>query len=181
MQVPIRTIGPCPVDALAALLPAADDPVWDTFAVRQNRSLVHERTRSIAFVIGQPVPGMAGLPEPDRLDYAPAPLIAEVLACADRVLAHFPGGRVQRLMLTELPGGQAVAPHRDSGRAMTDTHRCHVPVLTHPGVRFVIDGADHHLAAGQIYEFDNMRRHSVENRGDERRIHLICNVRPGER
>jgi hypothetical protein len=181
MDDPIRDLGACPIEGLVARMPHADDPVWGEFAVRQNRSPVHERTRSIAFVIGQPSPGMTALPEPELLDYAPAPLCEAVMACADHVLAHFPGGRVQRMLLTELPAGATVAPHRDSGRAMTDTHRCHVPVLTHPDVRFVIDDRDYRLAAGRIYEFDNMRRHSVENPGPGRRIHLICNVRPAAR
>ena len=180
MDEPIRLLGECPVDGLAALLPDADDPVWDVHGDRQRRFQVHTRTRSIVFLIGRPTPGMIALPEPERLDYAPTPLAAAAWTCGERVLRYFPGGRIQRLLLTELPAMTAIPPHKDGGMAMTDTWRCHVPVLTNPEVTFMIDERDYHLAPGRIYHIDNMRRHGVDNRGATRRVHLICNIAPAQ-
>jgi hypothetical protein len=178
MDEPIRLLGDYPIDALAALIPDTDDPVWDVRADRQRRFEVHTRTRSIVFVLGRPAPGMTTLPVPERLDYAPAALAQSVRACGETMLRHFPGGRIQRLLLAELPPMSGIPPHKDGGMAMSETYRCHAPVLTHPDVAFMIDDRDYYLKAGCIYVIDNMRRHGVENRSSMRRVHLICNIAP---
>jgi hypothetical protein len=178
MDEPIRLLGDYPIDALAALMPAADDPVWDVWADRQRRFKVHTQTRSIVFALGRPTPGMTALPVAERVEYAPAALGAAVWACGETMLRHFPGGRIQRLLLAELAPMSGVSPHKDGGMAMTETYRCHAPVLTHPDVAFMIDDRDYYLEAGRIYVVDNMRRHGVENRSSMRRVHLICNIAP---
>ena len=175
---PIRLLGDCSIDALADVMPDAGDSVWDVHADRQQRFEVHAQTRSIVVLIGRSTPGTTSLPVPERLDYVPVALADAAWACAEQVLRHFPGGRIQRLLLAELPPLSRIRPHRDGGIAMSETFRCHVPVLTHPDVMFMIDDRGYHLEAGRIYHIDNMRRHGVDNRSPTRRVHLICNIAP---
>jgi hypothetical protein len=175
---PLVRVAACPVAALAAAMPGAPDPVWETERFRQTSYPVHRLTRSILFEwldndwrLGSPM-------TIQRYDYAPAALAAAVQDCAVRVLALYPGARLARATLAELPAGAVIAPHRDNGIAITAVHRIHLPVLTNPQVHFFIDRVSHYLEAGIVYEFDNTRLHAVENRSAERRVHLMLDLMP---
>lgn len=176
MDVPLAPLGPLPIDRLRAVLPEAEDPIWDQFAMRRKMPM-HAATRTIALVWGDMLPGLADpvIFEPEGL---PALLRAAAMECAGELVARLGGGTISRLMLVDLPAGAEVLPHRDVAPIITEPRRCHVPVETNDRVSFVIDGTDHHLAAGQAYEVDNTRQHSVANRGDTWRVHLICDVMP---
>jgi len=173
---PLQHLFAWPIDALLAATPGAEDPVWDAFSARQARFAVHNQTRSINLVWSE---GWSGEGEPEvlRLGYAPVGLRDAADDCARAIADHF-GGVVTRLILAELGVGTMIPPHRDSGPLLTLVHRCHLPILTNPAVSFTVDKVDHHLLAGEVYELDNMRVHSVSNAGTERRVHLICNVLP---
>jgi hypothetical protein len=173
---PLQHLFAWPVDALLAAMPGEEDPAWDVFSARQARFAVHNHTRSINFIWSE---GWNGEGEPDvlRLDYAPVGLRDAADDIARATANHF-GGVVTRLILAELRAGTSIPPHRDSGPLLTLVHRCHLPIITNPAVSFTVDQVDHHLQAGEVYEFDNMRTHSVSNGGTERRVHLICNVLP---
>ena len=176
LDVPLRHLGVCPIGDIAAALPPANDPVWDRFAKRQKDYSVHLKTRSIGFLWTDG--WVSGAPLTIDLGYAPDQLAQAVRAAGETILAHYPGGKILRLMLTELVAGGSIPRHRDSSEMLETVHRCHVAVVTNPNVTFSIDDVDYHLPAGEVYEFDNMRPHSVANGGEERRIHLICNILP---
>lgn len=174
MDVPLAPLGPLPIGDLLAVLPAAEDPIWDQFAMRRNMKM-HAATRTIALIWGDMLPGIAEpvIFEPEGL---PTALRAAAMECAAQLVQRVGGGAVSRLMLVDLPAGAEVLPHRDIAPIITDPHRCHVPVVTNDRVSFVIDGTDHHLEAGQAYQVDNTRQHSVANHGEIWRVHLICDV-----
>jgi quercetin dioxygenase-like cupin family protein len=48
-----------------------------------------------------------------------------------------------------------------------------VPVITTEGVIFTVGGEPRSLPAGEIWEINNTREHSVENTSDRDRVHLI--------
>ncbi|KQX19463.1 MULTISPECIES: aspartyl/asparaginyl beta-hydroxylase domain-containing protein [unclassified Sphingomonas] len=176
MTTPIRTLFDHPIDDLLAALPPQADPIWDVFRVRQQRFRVHDRTRSIVFrwTSLQSEGARATMTS----SYPPAALAAAANACALR-LAETYGGTVESLLLTELGPGQVIPSHRDGGTLLEETHRCHLPIVTNPGVGFRIDDISYHLQAGTVYEVDNFRPHAVANAGTAARIHLICNILPG--
>ena len=51
--------------------------------------------------------------------------------------------------------------------------RIHVPLSTGPGVEFLHDGERVDMAEGEAWYLDLNLRHSVVNRGEEPRIHLV--------
>ncbi len=176
LDTPTLALGPCPVEAVLAALPATDDPVWDAFAMRQAKYDAHSATRSIAVAWTDLVLG--GKPVVFAPDHAAPALAAAVRECGALIAAKFPGGTIVKLMLAELPPGGEIKRHRDSGALLEGVHRCHVAVETNPQVEFLIDDLQHSFPVGQAIEVDNTRAHSVANRGTTRRVHLICDVLP---
>jgi hypothetical protein len=175
---PLVRIADYPVAAIAAAMPPADDPVWEADRFRQATYPVHRLTRSILFDWLDGNWRLGGPMTVHHYDYPPAALRQAVNACAGRVLEFYPGARLARMTLAELPAGAKIAAHRDNGIGITVVHRIHVPVLTNPEVHFFIDKVSHYLEAGVVYEFDNTRLHAVENRSGERRVHLMCDLMP---
>ena len=165
-----------PIADVLAALPAPSSPVWDLNPYRQNRHQVHRETRSIIFewINDDWQPGQKAMvqttPHEPRLTQA-------VYACAEKLSARY-HGKIIRLMLTELGPHAKITPHKDGGAGVVLVHRLHVPVITNPGVKFFIDEIPHFLAPGVAYEFDNTRRHAVDNDSASPRVHLMCDILP---
>jgi aspartyl/asparaginyl beta-hydroxylase (cupin superfamily) len=73
------------------------------------------------------------------------------------------------------PNGK-VGQHIDSGNFLETCHRIHIPIITHPDCKYIIEDIEYHWEPGNVYEFDNTRRHGVENRNDQWRVHLMFNL-----
>ena len=85
--------------------------------------------------------------------------------------------KVKQAMLTNLKAGIVIPKHRDRGALTAKTHRIHVPVITNKACIFSVADESKNLEAGHIWIIDNVNRyHSVENGGDNDRIHLIIDA-----
>ena len=89
-----------------------------------------------------------------------------------QVLASF-GVVWSRSRLLRLAPGAVVPVHADIHHHWFYRVRLHVPLLTQPQVLFTCDGRTVHMAAGEVWVFDNWRLHQVHNAGDVDRIHLV--------
>jgi aspartyl/asparaginyl beta-hydroxylase (cupin superfamily) len=89
-----------------------------------------------------------------------------------------PGGTIIRAMAAKLLAGGRILPHRDSHPSFGVGHRIHVPIVTNPRVRFMIDGQPFQLEVGQAYEINNQKTHSVMNKGATDRINFIFDYVP---
>ena len=89
-----------------------------------------------------------------------------------------PGGTIIRAMAAKLLAGGRIVPHRDSHPSFGAGHRIHVPIVTNPRVRFMIDGRPYQLQVGEAYEINNQKVHSVMNKGAEDRINFIFDYVP---
>jgi hypothetical protein len=111
--------------------------------------------------------GGAGLAEHAETPHlARAPYLTEVLRgfpvplLAARLMALGPGTRVRE--------------HRDAKCGLPwGLVRLHVPIVTNPAARVVIDGHDYHWDAGRLWFGDFDRPHFVSNDGTESRVHLV--------
>jgi hypothetical protein len=81
-----------------------------------------------------------------------------------------------RSRLMALAAGAEVPPHADSHYYWRTHHRLHIPVITNPGVRFSCGDESVHMAAGECWMFDSFRWHDVQNKGTERRVHLVIDT-----
>ena len=73
------------------------------------------------------------------------------------------------------PNGK-VGEHKDTGNFLETCHRIHIPIVTHPECKYIIEGVEYHWETGKVYEFDNTRDHGVDNRNNAWRIHLMFNI-----
>jgi len=88
-----------------------------------------------------------------------------------QVLARFRTlhGRARLMRLAPRSG---VPPHVDKKYYWRARTRVHIPVITHPDIKFRCGGEIVHIAAGEAWTFDNWRLHQVINETDTWRIHL---------
>lgn len=84
---------------------------------------------------------------------------------------------VGRSRLMRLAPGKGVPQHSDTDYTWRDRVRIHIPVITHPSIRFSSCGnIDVHMQAGEAWIFDNWREHAVYNDSDVQRIHLVIDT-----
>jgi hypothetical protein len=174
---PIREFGQVPMQALADAILAQEEVAWNENVQRQNDYEVHEQTRSIVLLFAEvkdwPAIEVSKQPGWDRLADAAVPLMHQIIRNW-----YPPGGTIIRAMAAKLLAGGRIIPHRDSHPSFGAGHRIHVPIVTNPRVRFMIDGRPYQLEVGEAYEINNQKVHSVMNKGDADRINFIFDYLP---
>lgn len=92
-----------------------------------------------------------------------------------QVMASF-GTVVGRSRLMRLAPGATVQEHTDINYYWRSHFRIHVPIVTHPSVKFYCNQKCVHMAAGEAWTFDNWQMHTVQNPSEVTRIHLVMDT-----
>jgi hypothetical protein len=175
--VPIKSFGQVTMQSLAEAVLAQDEAAWNENVQRQKDYEVHEQTRSIVLLfadVGEwPAVEVSKQPGWDRLAKFAVPVMHEIIG-----KWYPPGGTIIRAMAAKLLAGGRILPHRDTHASFGAGHRIHVPIVTNPRVRFMIDGRPYNLEVGQAYEINNQKVHSVMNKGAADRINFIFDYVP---
>jgi mannose-6-phosphate isomerase-like protein (cupin superfamily) len=108
-------------------------------------------------------------------DYLPAarPLILDLMR---RVGAY----QLDRVLITRVKPGGRILPHADNEGGYVherDRARYHVVLQGGPGNLFGCGDEVVAMHTGEIWWFDALTTHSVENKGPEDRIHLLVDLR----
>ena len=82
------------------------------------------------------------------------------------------------VLYTKLASKKAIEKHIDPGFYLSVIHRLHIPIITNDKCIFNIDNNILNMKEGYLYELNNLLEHSVENNGDNDRIHLIIDIIP---
>ena len=76
--------------------------------------------------------------------------------------------------LLQLAVGAEIKPHSDHCLGYEDgSFRLHIPIITNPDVEFILDGKRLIMNEGECWYIDANFEHSVANRGQQDRIHLV--------
>ena len=94
--------------------------------------------------------------------------IKQVLASFDEVFG--------RSRLMRLDSNCAVPEHRDVNYHWFSRVRIHIPVITDPDVLFHCGNTHVHMAAGETWIFDSWKKHRVENKSKNYRVHLVIDT-----
>ncbi len=151
---------------------ASLDKEWDINTFRQDTFYVHSETKSIVFKFQsmvEPVKNIDTYTEWNEWK----DLLEPIMQQAAKTITGDDGGIVVKAMLAMIPAGCSIAPHMDAHWTFDRAHRVHLPIITNDMVDFTIGGDVHHLEEGAVYEINNKLQHSVKNRSDVDRVHLI--------
>jgi len=175
--VPLRELGACDIDALREAILAQGEPAWLDNTFRQQEYDVHQMTHSLVMIFTDG----ANWPQIEVRRQAGWDLLAEAaVPLMHRIIEqHYPpGGTIIRAMAARLSAGGVIKPHRDRHPSFHYGHRIHLPIVTNPRVRFMIDGRPYKLEVGKAYEINNQLVHSVMNKGSQARINFIFDYIP---
>jgi hypothetical protein len=168
-------------------LPLAYDPVRlaaDMEAISASGWIAHFVTQNYDgdwSVI--PLRGPAGARHPIQMiysdptctEFADTPLLAAA-PYLRQVLASL-ACPLQAARLMRLSPGSVIREHRDHDLAFEDgTVRLHIPVTTNDGVDFRLNGVRCVMPAGSAWYLRLANPHSVANRGDTDRVHLVIDA-----
>ncbi|BAN47406.1 aspartyl/asparaginyl beta-hydroxylase domain-containing protein [Metapseudomonas resinovorans] len=82
--------------------------------------------------------------------------------------------QIRSARLLRLGSGSRIHEHCDPDLGLPDSDlRLHVPLLSPPGVEFLVDGLQVPMAAGECWFIDLARPHRVDNPSAGERIHLV--------
>ena len=167
-----RHLGSADVKALIQRVRQIPESLWESQnEAKPNKIAQLNETRHIMFRF---------ITDTDRVfDYSDHPqlwdewkdVLVPVMEQAAQALGYA-DCRFPRVMFARVPAGGDISGHYD-GEASHYIHKIHVPLLTNAQVLFRVGRKEKHLPAGEIFEVNNKRVHSVTNGGSTDRIHLI--------
>jgi len=167
------------MQALKERILAQEPEAWREQAVRQQLYEVHKDTESIVMLFCE-----ESWPDGEIYREAGWARLSDVATpLMDHIIHTYyePGGIVLRAMAARLNARGRINPHRDSLQSFHLGHRIHVPITTSSGVRYTISGKPYAFEAGNAYEINNQKLHSVLNMGSEPRISFIFDYVPADR
>jgi len=166
-----RLIDTCTIAPLLAKVQALGEDDWGAVDWRQNRFEAHKYTQTIELLFDRDFrhenPTKHAMYDRLGCDELLAPILESI---AD----YYTGDDYPiRLLLVRLLPKGLIPQHVNTGYSLTTARRIHVPVVTNEGVIFTVGGEPRALPAGEIWEINNTREHSVENTSDRNRVHMI--------
>jgi Aspartyl/Asparaginyl beta-hydroxylase len=159
---------------LAADLTAVAGHGWIAHFVKQN----YEGDWSVI-----PLRGPADATHPIRMiysdpgcsDFADTPLLADT-PYFRAVLAAI-ACPLQAVRLMRLAPGSRIKEHTDLELSFEEgTVRIHIPIATNDGVDFRLNGVRCKMPAGSAWYLRLSDRHSVANRGESERVHMVIDA-----
>lgn len=85
--------------------------------------------------------------------------------------------RLGRVMITRLPPGKRIDPHKDGGAPATYFQRFQVALQCLPGNCFRIENEQVEFRTGDVWYIDNTKEHEVINNSEADRIVMIVDMR----
>lgn len=84
---------------------------------------------------------------------------------------------IEQVMFYAVRPGTHIHPHRDmSGNLPFGRLRFHIPIVTNPGAKLIVGGETAQMREGELWALDTSYEHSVENNGQETRVHCVVQV-----
>jgi hypothetical protein len=87
-------------------------------------------------------------------------------------------GKAGRVLLIKLLSKSEVYPHTDKGDYLSTVNRVHIPIITNSNVFYTVNNESINMKVGECWEINNFKTHSVSNKSDEDRVHLLIDILP---
>jgi len=133
---------------------------WSGFALRKPSNALHDL--------------FAGNNQSDN--YVDTSL-SEKLPETNKVLNFFPCEKTS-VRILKLTPGSVIKPHSDEGLNYFDGFvRLHIPIQTNPNIEFIVAGKKLVMKEGECWFADFNQTHSVCNKGENERLHLVIDLK----
>lgn len=99
----------------------------------------------------------------------------------DKIYKHLEevySGRVIRSEIVNLRANTEIRKHVDGGAVLHYARRCHIPLITNKDVYFTVNNNTINMLEGTCYEINNSMPHSVSNKSNFDRVHIIIDIMP---
>jgi len=173
---PMKHMGVVSPKNIRKMIESAGEEVWAEDAWRQQKYKVHSETEAITLFWRYNVL--------DETEYKPRwsewkdffePAFRK--AC-DAYGYNYDEADVWKAMIARIPAGNSVKPHEDLAPALVFAHRIHWAISGEEGVKTWIGQHEVQLKDGDLFEFNNIRTHTVSNEGKNNRVHAIFDLIP---
>ncbi len=94
-----------------------------------------------------------------------------------KVMGMVDGERLGGVLITKLPIGGKILPHKDSGWHAEYYDKYYIPILNGKGAVFGFESGEIDPDYGDVWAFDNSFTHWVENKSDKERIAMIVCIK----
>jgi hypothetical protein len=145
---------------------------WGAYEFRQKTYPVHSKTKTIPLIWGERKTNIKYWPNYELFKSD----ISEIQILLNTIIG---AGTIETVILINLPKYQKIDSHYDNGDYFSKRNRIHIPIITNEHCFFEIEGEIKTMKVGEIWEINNNEKyHSVENNGNEDRIHLLIDFLP---
>lgn len=160
-----KYFGQCPnFDKLKNLVTQLTEEDWRYFTKRQT--IASENAYTIPLIFPHKLKQISN-------EYRHFEIFKEHLLAIE----HSVSLTAKRAILVKLPAGNSINKHKDTGDFLNKNKRIHIPVITNSLCSFVVDEEEMVIPEGELWEINNTGKyHSVHNRGEIDRIHLIVDM-----
>jgi len=185
----LKRLGHLDISGMWNLTQSIPESKWFENDMRQRRFPPHKHTQSILLVWNKNV--FTGHLDPTLKGAITSefwPSFEPLLRPLARLIKGAYGMRqpmVWKAMLARLPAGKSITEHSDASPVLNFPHRIHWVLHTNRDVETncAVEDGDvptpiPDIGEGDVFELNNVHRHSVHNRGSEGRVHLIVDVYP---
>lgn len=147
---------------------------WDEYTARQKKyGGEHQFTKTIPIIFDKSL----NFNHTEIMPTEHYPLFENELNILEEKIKFSTGesGKIMRALLVKLAPKKFIRPHIDGvGYSLIICRRIHIPIKTNNECFFIVGEDRRNLRVGEIWEINNDKKmHSVENNGNEDRIHLI--------
>ena len=148
------------------------DKIWGEDYWRQEAFSVHQDTQTIPLVFDEEFVKPIKTKHYTKFETC-------LMSLESLLSTHYGKGFTARLILTKLKSKGVIPEHRDIGRCFDISHRVHLPLVTNDEVFFTVGEETITMRSGELWEINNANReHSVANKSDCDRVHLIIDWEP---
>jgi hypothetical protein len=144
---------------------------WEKYSYRQDNHPYHAVTKSIPIIYDENYGTERGK---ESIFYD---LFSDSLAVIEKLFQDKfkKPAKIIRYIIVNLPAGTEIRPHWDKSKESFSIHRrVHIPIITHPKVKFTVGNETIFMAPGEVYEINNDgQKHGVVNESHIDRIHAI--------
>lgn len=159
----------------------SNDHLWGQDQIRQEyaKDSPHKDVQDILVRFSDTTVSTSVMGDQIQCDWMAASILlpaARTIAMA--VMQSMSGEQLGRVMITRLPPGKMIIPHKDiKGKYANFYTRYHVPLISDPGVSFHCGEEHINMFPGTVWWFNGHLEHSVVNNSASDRINLIVDCR----